>query len=218
MNNPQLYAYNDAKIRAQQAFQFSLQGETAQAQELLQRTHSELKSLSGDVLVTGYNRVQEESIDTQALTRTFEQTQAWGWFELASGIFQIMRDRPGTSMVYFKRAWRIWRPWSTNAVSEVQRYEAKRERARTGLWLGEAWARFMSDRAQQSANAILRAALTELLRIEAYDLLQETIDQQSLLPPAPPGSLAYNNGRHIPYICLFFTQSAFLEQLLYSRR
>jgi hypothetical protein len=62
-------------------------------------------------------------------------------------------------------------------------------------------ARFLSDRAERLANAILRAALAELTRIEARGLLQETIAQQSLLPLTPPGSPAYTEGgQKIPYL------------------
>ena len=62
-------------------------------------------------------------------------------------------------------------------------------------------ARFLSDRAECLADAILRAALAELTRIEARRLLQETIAQQSLLPLTPPGSPAYTEGgQKIPYL------------------
>jgi len=48
---------------------------------------------------------------------------------------------------------------------------------------------------------VLRAALTEIERIDAHDLLQETINQQTLLPPASPGSPAYRQeGHSIPYV------------------
>jgi hypothetical protein len=67
--------------------------------------------------------------------------------------------------------------------------------------LGEGWSRIMSERAEHAAKAVLRAALTEIARIEAKDLLAETIAQQALLPPAPRGSPAYDgDGLKVPYI------------------
>jgi hypothetical protein len=66
-------------------------------------------------------------------------------------------------------------------------------------------ARFLSDRAERLANAILRAALAEFTRIEARGLLQETIAQQSLLPLTPPESPAYTEGgQKIPYLAQTF--------------
>lgn len=59
----------------------------------------------------------------------------------------------------------------------------------------------MSERAEHAANAVLHATLTELARIEAKDLLSETITQQSLLPAAPQGYPAYNAvGVKVPYV------------------
>jgi len=75
------------------------------------------------------------------------------------------------------------------------------ERVRAGLWLGEAWARFMSDRAQSNAQAILRASLIELSRLGQTQLLQETIEQQRHLPPALLGSPAYRGDKQsVPYV------------------
>ena len=124
--------------------------------------------------------------------------RAWGWLELASGAYQLQRERPAAALVHFKRAWRIWRPWGTDTIKETEQLEARREKTRAGLWLGEAWARVMSDRAPQATHAVLRAALAEIARIQAYDLLQETLMQQATLPPAPPGSPAYQ--QPVPYI------------------
>jgi hypothetical protein len=60
----------------------------------------------------------------------------------------------------------------------------------------------ISDRARQVADAVLRAALGELEHNEAADLLQETIQQQTLLPSAPPGSPARSNAAlSVPYVC-----------------
>ncbi|MEO8970960.1 MAG: hypothetical protein ABI406_05075 [Ktedonobacteraceae bacterium] len=79
-----------------------------------------------------------------------------------------------------------------------------RERIRARLWLGEALARSMSDRAERSAKAILRAALKEIERVNAHDLLQETIAQQALLPPASVGLPAHRNDRQVvPFVCTF---------------
>ncbi len=193
-------SYDKARRRAQEAIQLCLEGELYVANERLQHTRNELKHLSGDLPIVGHDQSMADSSDTPFVTQTFVEAQAWGWLELASGVYRLMQDRPGVGMMHFSRAWRIWRPWSIG-VESAQKEEAIRECIRTRLWLGEAWARFMSDRAQRAANAILRTALTELRRIGAHHLLQETIAQQNLLPAAPPGSPAYSNdGRTIPYI------------------
>ncbi|MBE3557682.1 MAG: hypothetical protein IMW89_00440 [Ktedonobacteraceae bacterium] len=192
------YSYEAAQKRSQEAFALSLCAEKEQAQELLLRTQSELKRLSGDVLLAsspgfaGYKHTVEQA-DRPSLTRTFPEGRAWGWFEMASGVYQLMRERPGSSLVYFKRAWRIWRSWSLSSTNpgDEQILEAKRERTRAGLWLGEAWARFMNERARHAAEAVLRASLAELARLHGNDLLQETLQQQRRLPPALPGTLAY---------------------------
>ena len=141
---------------------------------------------------------QKENADAPFATRRFDEAQAWGWLELASGAYQLQRERPAAALVHFKRAWRIWRPWGTDTIKETEQLEARREKTRAGLWLGEAWARVMSDRAPQATHAVLRAALAEIARIQAYDLLQETLMQQATLPPAPPGSPAYQ--QPVPYI------------------
>ncbi|MBA2678644.1 MAG: hypothetical protein H0U76_09675, partial [Ktedonobacteraceae bacterium] len=126
---------------------------------------------------------------------------AWGWYELAMGVFFLMGERPGSGLVHFKRAWKIWRPWNKLAEEEAERYEATRERMRSGLWLGEAWARFMSDRAQQNADAIFRAALAERDHINTDQILQETIQQQRQLPPASPGTPTYHiDAQPLPYV------------------
>ena len=202
MTTTRRYTYEQAKIDAREAFQASLQGKPYHAQELLLRIRNELKHLSGDLPIVGHRQAPEHTTDTPFVTQTFEEAQAWGWLELASGVFQLKKSRPGASMVHFKRAWRIWRPWGMNIADESKRYEARRERLRISLWLGEAWARVISDRAQQVANAVLRAALAELTRIQADDLLEETIQQQRALPPALPGTLIHNSGgQNTPYIC-----------------
>lgn len=185
--------YIHALNRVQEAFQACLQEDEHLAQELLMYTRNELKRFTGDLPIVGH-----VGKDAPFLTGTFAEAQTWGWLEFVSGVYQLWRARPGAAIVHFKRAWRIWRPWNTNVSQEAEQLEAKREKVRAGLWLGEAWARVMSDRAPQASNAILRAALTELYRIQAQDLLQETLAQQATLPPAPPGSPAY--GLPAPYI------------------
>ncbi|GAC1509723.1 MAG: hypothetical protein NVS2B12_25850 [Ktedonobacteraceae bacterium] len=115
-----------------------------------------------------------------------------------------MEDRPGGGLVHFKRAWKIWRPWSKRAPTEVERRKASSERVRASLWLGEAWARFMSDRAEQNARALFRAALAELEHAGTEQVLQETIQQQQMLPPVSPGAPAYRaDARVVPYVLLF---------------
>ncbi|HEV2656406.1 MAG TPA: hypothetical protein VGT82_15685, partial [Ktedonobacteraceae bacterium] len=96
----------------------------------------------------------------------------------------------------------IWRPWVTEGEDEGQRTEARRERIRVSLWLGEAWARIMSDRAPQMTAAVFRAALADLARFQSEDLLAETMRQQEHLPAAPLGSLAYGK-QNSPYIRAF---------------
>ena len=191
-----ILSFSHAEELAREAFQICLAQDIYHAQELLFRSRNELRRLSGDLPIMGHDAT---SYDTDAildveespfLTRTFDEARAWGWLELATGVFKLMQDRPGTSLVHFKRAWRIWRPWERAKVDVEIVHEAIRERIRAGLWLGEAWARFMSDRAEPAAHAVLRAALTKLERIEDATLLQETISQQSTLPPAQLGTPA----------------------------
>ncbi|HZR39432.1 MAG TPA: hypothetical protein VFB12_04905 [Ktedonobacteraceae bacterium] len=191
--------YDEAKLYAQEAIELCLHGKKDYAQEFLHRTHTMLRRLSGDLPIVG----QEEYLNRSFATRSFEEAEGWGWYELAAGIYGMTEERPGTSLVHFKRAWRIWRPWSSSAMADAERYEASCERLRAGLWLGEAWARIMSsDRTRHAANAVLRATLSEIERIGAQVLIEETIGQQRLLPPAPPGSPAYSaDGKTNPYIC-----------------
>jgi hypothetical protein len=207
MLNAQKHTYEEARIRAQEAFQACIEGERFRAQELLLLTRNELKHLSGDLPIVGHNRELDDRQDTPFATQIFVEAQAWGWLEFATGVFQMVKERPGSALVNFKRAWRIWRPWVAEGEGEAQRLEARRERIRASLWLGEAWARIMSDRAPQMTAAVFRAALTDLARFEDKNLLQETISQQKHLPAAALGSLAYNTeGQNVPYVCLFIAQ------------
>ncbi len=185
--------YIHALNRVQEAFQACLRHDEHHAQELLQHTRNELKRYTGDLPIVGH-----AGKDVPFLTNTFVEAQAWGWLEFVSGAYQLWRERPGAALVHFKRAWRIWRPWNTSASQAAEQLEARREKVRAGLWLGEAWARVMSDRAPQTSQAILRTTLVELQRIQVLDLLQETLTQQATLPPAPPGSPAYRPP--IPYV------------------
>ncbi len=191
MLNAQKHTYEEACIYAQEAFQACLNGERVHAQELLLLTRNVLKHL--------------EEGDTPFATRTFIEAQAWGWLEFAAGVFQMIKERPGSGLVNFKRAWRIWRPWVTEGENEGQRTEARRERIRASLWLGEAWARIMSDRAPQMTTAVFRAALADLARFQSDDLLAETLRQQEQLSPAPLGSLAYGE-QNSPYILSFLAR------------
>ena len=204
MHASQGMTYKDAAFLAQEAFRLCLAGDIYTAQEFLLRIRNTLKRLSGDLPIIGYDTFFYGSNDTPFTTQSFEEAQAWGWLEIASGTFQLVENHPGTSMVYFKRAWRIWRPWgmATGKARDIEQVQARYERVRAGLWLGEAWARFMSDRAQSNAQAILRASLFELQRLGQIELLQETIGQQQCLPPALLGSPAYREDKpSVPYIC-----------------
>lgn len=205
--------YIDASEHAQEALQLVLAGQIEQADGMLFKVHNTLKSLSGDLPIVNYIESDgdfedngsdggENSHNQSFMTRSIYEARAWGWLEIASGVLKLAQDRPGGSMMYFTRAWRIWRPWNNSKANEAERREALRERIRTRLWLGEAWARFMSDRARRSAQALLRTALVEARELEADDVLQITIEQQELLPPASIGTPAYNpQRRSIPYIC-----------------
>lgn len=198
--------YCDARMTSQEAFRLCLTGELDHAQGLLHITRTRLKGLSGDLPIVGYGGDAEDAgdgedaRDRRFATKSFSEAQAWGWLELASGVFQLVRGWPGGSLVHFLRAWRIWRQWTAGTDSS-QKQEALRERVRASLWLGEGWSRIMSERAEHVAKAVLRTALTEIAHIEAKDLLAETIAQQALLPPAPRGSPAYSeNGARTPYV------------------
>lgn len=204
MDRPQETTYKKAELLAQEAFHECLTGDIYAAQELLLRIRNGLKRLSGDLPIVGYDALVQDSSDTPFATQSLDEAHAWGWLEIASGAYKLVENHPGASMVHFKRAWRIWRPWGMatgNITGEQQ--EARSERTRAGLWLGEAWARFMSDRAESNAQAILRASLIELSRLGRSQLLQETIEQQRHLPPALLGSPAYREDKQsIPYVCM----------------
>ncbi len=199
--------YETARVRAREALQLCLTGERSEAESLLHQVRTRLKRISGDLPIarhSGADPFTGESPGMALATRSFTEARAWGWLELASGVFQLARERPGASLMHFSRAWRIWRPWCKSRETTEQQ-EALRERVRASLWLGEAWARFVDERTERAANAVLRAALSELANLDANDLFQETIEQQSLLPPAPPGSAAYiafqeGSGRSMPYV------------------
>ncbi len=198
------YSYSDAEALGREAFQLCLTNELYHAQELLFRARTMLKQLSGDLPIVGYDMLVDGDvgIDTPFVTRSFPEAQAWGWLEIASGVFKLVENHPGTSIVHFKRAWRIWRPWGMSTENpDEEDTTALVERVRAGLWLGEAWARFMSDRAQSNASAVLRAALAELKRLGQLHLLHETIEQQRHLPPALVGSSSYReDGQSIPFV------------------
>ena len=203
MNTRQEMTYKKAELLAQEAFHQCLTGDIYAAQELLLRIRNALKRLSGDLPIVGYDALIHEGSDTPFTTQSLEEAQAWGWLEIASGAYKLVENHAGASMVHFKRAWRIWRPWGLSIGSSViEQQGARAERVRAGLWLGEAWARFMSDRAQANAQAILRASLIELSRLGPSQLLQETIEQQRHLPPALLGTPAYREDKQsVPYVC-----------------
>ena len=212
-NSPQLF--EDATGLAQEVIEAALHNNLVLAQELLLRLRNELRRQSGDLPILVHEQHDNGSSGNGKafVTRSFAETRAWGWLELASGIVQLTIERPGSGMMYCSRCWRIWRaadgnPGNPEQSEQRQPEEAIRERIRARLWLGEAWARFLSDRAERSANAILRAALSEIQRVNAQSLLQETIAQQSLLPPAQVGSPAYQADKQTtPYITVILSRT-----------
>lgn len=208
----QKYSYSDAELLGRKAFQLCLTHEIYHAQELLFHAHNMLKRLSGDLPIVGYDTLVENSRDASFVTHSIEEAQAWGWLETALGVFKLCENHPGTSIVHFKRAWRIWRMCGNTTIAQAREHErrlARAERIRASLWLGEAWARFMSDRAQSNAGAVLRAALVELDKLGQQDLLQETIEQQRCLPPALVGSLAFRqDGQSVPFIYTLLDSTA----------
>lgn len=203
-------AYDEAYQHAREAFALCLANEIDHAQELLLRTRNALKRLSGDLPIFDAHPPSDEQHTMHFITYSFTEARAWGWLELTSGVYRLMLDLPGTSMMHCTRAWRIWRPWSSGLVDATpsEQHEARYERVRAGLWLGESWARFMSERAQHTAQAVLRASLSELQRLQANDLLRETIAQQTLLPPTSPGVPAYHpDGSRVPYVATLLASS-----------
>lgn len=178
-------AYEQAARRAQEAWQACLSGDVYYAQELLLRTRTEVKRLGGDLPILGHFEHGDGGKSTSFVTRSYAEAEAWGWLEMASGLFQLVRERPGTSLVHFKRAWRIWRPWSTLAPDDASRLMAARERVRAALWLSAGWSRMTGERAAHASEAVWRAALSEIARIDAGDLLTETTKQQAQLPAMP---------------------------------
>ncbi len=201
--SPQKYTYNDAELLGRKAFQLCLSHEVYSAQELLFHARNMLKRLSGDLPIVGHDIVVDDNIDAPFVTQSFAEAQAWGRLEMATGAFKLFENHAGTSIVHFKRAWRIWRAWENpkEGGDEQQVRLTRLERVRASLWLGEAWARFMSDRAESNANAVIHAALAELERLGRQDLLQETIEQQRRLPPALVGSLAFReDGQSVPFV------------------
>ncbi len=171
--------YEPVMLRAQEAWEAGLHGDVDHAQELLLRTRTEIKRLSGDLPLLSHFESGSEGKSASLITRTYEEAEAWGWLEMASGLYQLRRERPGASLVHFKRAWRIWRPWNTLATDEARRVHAARERVRAALWLSASWSHMTSERAAHAAQAIQRAALSEIERLHADDLLAETVQQQS---------------------------------------
>ncbi len=189
-----------ARVSAQEALRLCLLGRQVEAEALLLPVRTLLRRTSGDLAIVRHSEIEKESDEGRAFaTRSLAEARAWGWLEMACGVLQLSRAYPGVSLMHFSRAWRIWRPWS-RASGSSEGQEALRERIRASLWLGEGWARLAGERAERTAGAILRAALTELARLDAGDLLQETIEQQALLPPALPGTPAFSQDGPAPYV------------------
>jgi len=188
--------------RAQQAFRNCLHRHLYEGEELLSRTRTSLKRQCGDLPL-----VQTETGPFQ--TATFEAARAWGWLEFVTGVYQLGREHPGTALMYLKRAWRIWQPWERLGTTSEEQNEATRERLRASLWLGEAWARTISDRASRAATTILHTTLLAVDRLQEQALLEETIQQQRSLPLALPGSPAWNPGKQsMPFLCLLLGTQA----------
>ena len=188
--------FGEAKQQAQEALELALYGETERAYSQLYVTRTLLKRLSGDLPIIGRGGDETNSggeiqstQHTAFSTRSIDEARAWGWLELATGVLQLVQARPGASLMHFSRAWRVWRMWNRER-NPTEEQEIRREGVRARLWLGEAWARSFSDRAQRVADAVLRAALAEIARLQAEDVLQETMRQQALLPAPPPDSPA----------------------------
>jgi hypothetical protein len=189
-----------ARVSAQDALRLCLLGQRVEAEALLLPVRTLLRRESGDLAIVRRGTDEEGSEAGRAFgTRSLAEARAWGWLELACGVLQLSRAYPGVSLMYFSRAWRIWRPWSRTAGG-AEGQEALRERIRASLWLGEAWARLFSERAEPTARAILRAALSELANFDSDDLLQETLEQQALLPPALPGTPAFAQDKPAPFV------------------
>jgi hypothetical protein len=202
------HSFAQAEQLSREAFELCLAHDVYHAQELLLRAHSDLKRLSGDLPIVGYASDFEEEHEASFVTHTFEEACAWGWFELVSGVFQLVQDHAGTGVVHFRRAWRIWRPWGMQREQPEIARTATLERIRVGFWLGEGWARYMSDRAEQTARATTRAALIEHTREAAPHILQETLMHQFKLPPAQLGTPAYQaSGKTHPYVCLLMSEN-----------
>jgi len=134
----------DARMKSQEAFRLCLEGEVDDAQGVLHHTRMRLKGISGDLPIVGYGGKgdddgeagdSDDARDRRFATRSYLEAQAWGWLELASGVFQLVRGWPGGSLVHFLRAWRIWRPWTVE-MEGPEKQEAIRERVRSSLWLG----------------------------------------------------------------------------------
>jgi len=60
--------------------------------------------------------------------------------------------------------------------------------------------RTVFNSAEPTARAVLRAALTELAHFDSNDLLQETLEQQALLPAALPGTPAFAQEKPAPFV------------------
>jgi hypothetical protein len=211
MDYSQTPTYSLAQQRARAAFSMGFDnqaaGNNADAWGLLLHTYSDLRRLSGDLPILNRADAPSNSMNISFITQSLAEAQAWGWHEFTNGALHLLENRPGRSLVHFKRAWRIWRPWSLHASRVEEKQEATYERLRASLWLGEAWSRLISEHATHVASAIMNAALKEIERNGLYNLLQETIHQQHLLPLAPSGTSAHQSSQ--PFIYLVCIQKGF---------
>ena len=89
---PGVDGFGDAVVEAQKAIQASLHGNVPLAQEIVLQLRNALKRQSGDLPIVSYEQ-RQTSTSSQGrafLTRSFAETQAWGWLELAAGIVQVV--------------------------------------------------------------------------------------------------------------------------------
>src|SRR5579875_1727942 len=91
-------SYEDARMRAREAFQRCLGGELVQVQEQLQHARTELKRLDGDLPIARYSQGQAIASDAPFVTHSIEQARACGWLDSIRRLparAAASRGRPG---------------------------------------------------------------------------------------------------------------------------